>query len=76
MLEVEQIKDGVFKLTFTAMHYEWLDNAAKNSNGIREAVIALWVSIGVSKMPELCVPLPQVTTEPPKSSEPVEVDNL
>jgi len=57
MIEVIEVDDGVFTVTMTAMHYDWLDACSNRTNMVSEAVLSLWLAAGISSMSELCKPL-------------------
>jgi len=64
MLEVKKTADGLFEVTVTLMHYEWLDNCSKNTGVSSEGILALCVGIGLCNISDLCIPLDAASPPP------------
>ncbi len=50
MLAVNQIRDGVFRVELTSMHYQCLTDTAATTQVCCEAVLAMWVGSGMVEL--------------------------
>jgi len=75
MIEIEEIDDGVFKVTMTSMHYSWLDECCKKLGLQSEIVLSFWLANGLATMTLLGAADNPTPIEPPESSGHSETDD-
>jgi len=50
MIVIEEIEDGVYKVTVTDQHREILDRCSKKTSIEGETILSLWIGCGMNTM--------------------------